>query len=190
MKKIMILITLFAISSYAQTIVTSGSVLVNGKQVNKQTVIKIGDFIETQKNGKIKFNIGKDAFSAKQNSKFNFKIKNDKKILNVVAGGVLSVFKKGEGKHEVQTSNMTAGIRGTAVYLEIKDDKEYFCTCYGETQMKTKHEEHNFKATHHNMVWINDGKIKPAKKKVGHTDDDLRELEAFVGRIPEFDQKK
>lgn len=192
MKKIVVLMMLFAISSFAQKIVSSGEVLVNGKQVNKQTVIKIGDFIETKKSGKIKFNIGKDAFAAKQNSKFNFKIKNDKKILNVVAGSVLSVFKKGEGKHEVQTNNMTAGIRGTGVFIQHdeKENKSYFCTCYGETHLKTDKKEMRFLADHHNMVWIKaDGTVKNESKMVDHDDDDLRDLEAFVGRIPEFDQK-
>ena len=189
MKKVLGLIVFGLVSLYAQKIVSSGEVLVNGEQLTSQTVISIGDFIETKKGSKVKFNIGEDAFLANENSKFKFTNTNGVKTLDVVTGGVLSVFKKGEGKHEVKTSNMTAGIRGTAVYLERKENKDYFCTCYGETHLNTQYDEMSIKAHHHNMVWIKDGKIKPTSDKVGHEDDDLRDLEAFVGRIPEFDQK-
>ena len=33
-----------------------------------------------------------------------------------------------------------------------------------------------------------DGSVKPADSKIGHSDEDLRELEAMVGRVPEFDK--
>ncbi len=188
MKNILFLVLLLSVSSFAQKIESSGDVLINGKKITKQTVISIGDFIETKKDAKIKFNIGKDAFFAKEKSKFKFTQSKGTKTLDIVKGSVLSVFQKGEGKHEVKTANMTAGIRGTAVYLEIRDNKEYFCTCYGETHVTSSHDEHSLKAHHHNMVWIKDGKINPTMDKVGHTDDDLRELEAFVGRVPEFDK--
>jgi len=40
------------------------------------------------------------------------------------------------------------------------------------------------------MLWVKeDGSTKPEMKMMGHSDEDLRELEAFVGRIPEFDMK-
>jgi ribosomal protein S4 len=195
MKKLFItsvIISLFASLFASQKIVSNGDVLVNGKKVTKNTVIKIGDFIETKKNSKLKFNIGADAFMAKGKSKF--KLQNDKgvKTLNVIAGGVLAVFKKGGGNHAVKTPNMTAGIRGTGVYLthDEHDEKSYFCTCYGETELHTHKVQQNLKATHHNMLWVKkDGSTKPEMSMMGHDDEDLRELEAFVGRVPEFDQK-
>lgn len=195
MKKIFIIsviISLFTSLLASQNINTKGDVLINGKKLTKSTVIKIGDFIETKKNSKIKFNIGPNAFLAKGKSKFKLEDSKGVKTLNVLAGGVLAVFKKGDDKHAVKTPNMTAGIRGTGVYLthDEHDNKSYFCTCYGKTHLHTQKEELELEATHHNMLWVKeDGSTKPEMRMMGHSDEDLRELEAFVGRIPEFDMK-
>ena len=192
MKKILIsglIISLFSSLFASQTVKSEGEVLVNGKKLTKSRVIKVGDFIETKKNSKIKFNIGSSAFMAKSNSKFKLEQKGDTKTLNVIAGGVLAVFKKGDGKHAVKTPNMTAGIRGTGVYAQVVGDKSYFCTCYGKTVVDSEHDHGEYEAHHHKMVWVKDGKILPAKTMEAHTDDELRELEAMVGRVPEFDQK-
>jgi len=189
MKKIIIFLTsIFLFTSFADSFESSGEVYINGKKATKNTVVKLGDFIKTGKNSKVKFNIGKDAFLAKNNASFSINEKNGLKSLNVVTGGVLAVFEKG-GNHEVKTENMTAGIRGTGVYLEQKEGKAYFCTCYGETELDTHKEHKMYSATHHNMVWVkDDGSVKPADSKIGHSDDELRELEAMVGRVPEFDK--
>ena len=189
MKKIIICLTsIFLFTVVADTLETSGEVYINGKVATKNTVVKLGDFIKTGKNSKVKFNIGKDAFLAKDNASFSISEKAGLKSLNVVTGGVLAVFEKG-GNHEVKTENMTAGIRGPGVSLEQKEGKAYFCTCYGQTHLHTHKEDTLYSATHHNMVWVkDDGSVKPASTKEGHSDDELRELEAMVGRVPEFDK--
>lgn len=193
MKKILIIpiiISLFTSLYAQQTIKSQGDVLINGKKLTKSTVIQLGDFIETKKNSKIRFNIGVDAFSANSNSKFSFKENNNTKTLNIIAGGVLAVFKKGVGNHEVKTPNMTAGIRGTGIFAQVKDAKTYFCTCYGKTELTTKHVHKIYEAIHHNPVWIKaDGEIKQEQKMIGHNNAELRTLEAMVGRKPEFDTK-
>ncbi|ADG94681.1 conserved hypothetical protein [Arcobacter nitrofigilis DSM 7299] len=191
MKKIIIgLCFLFALNVFADSVISSGDVYINGKKVTKNSVVKLGDFIKTGKNSKVKFNIGKDAFLANADTKFSIEEKGGLKTLNVVTGGVLAVFGKGGEKHEVKTENMTAGIRGTGVYVEHIDGKSYFCTCYGETELKTAKAHKFYKASHHKMEWVlADGSIKHAKKLRGHDDDELRELEAMVGRIPPFDKK-
>lgn len=171
-----------------QLLDSKGQVLINDKMVDSNTVVNLGDFIETNKNSTVRFNIGKDAFMAKENTKFQVIKKDGEKVLNVISGGVLAVFGN-EDKHSVKTENMTAGIRGTGVYLEHKDGKSYFCTCYGHTHLDTKVSSKELKATHHNMVWVKeDGNIKPAEKMLNHSDDELRTLEAMVGRVPEFDK--
>jgi ribosomal 50S subunit-recycling heat shock protein len=185
-----------------QTIVSEGEVLVNDKKLTKSTVIKVGDFIKTKKNAKVRFNIGNSAFLAKGNSRFSITKEGDKQTLNVLTGGVLAVFKHGEGKHSVKTPNMTAGIRGTGVFAEVKNNKSYFCTCYGETNLESEghvhmdgasitHKNHkHFKTGYHKMVWVKEnGEIKDAKEMRGHTDEDLRTLEAMVGRVPDFDKR-
>ena len=39
------------------------------------------------------------------------------------------------------------------------------------------------------MVWVSKNGIKEVHELMGHNDDELRELEALVGRIPDFDKK-
>jgi hypothetical protein len=188
MRTIFILSLIF-INLLAQNIVVEGEVKINGKKLNTHNKVNLGDFIETGKDSKVMFNVGKDAFLVKANSKFNIqKTKSGVKTLNVITGGVLGVFKKGS-KYSIQTNNMTAGIRGTGIYIESVDNKSYFCTCYGETHVTTKKAQTTLKATHHNMIWIKpDGTIKPTKDMRNHTDNELREIEKLVGRIPEFDK--
>ncbi len=192
MKKVLVLllISIFSFLNAMQTVKSSGEVLVNGKKISKNQKIKFGDFIETKSKSKVVFNIGKSAFLANSNSKFSVKKDGSTQILNVIAGGALAVFEHGDGKHEVKTPNMTAGIRGTGVFAKVHDGKSYFCTCYGETELVNKHNQYGkkLKATHHNMVWVTKTSIKPTKEMLHHSDDELRELEAFVGRIPHFDK--
>lgn len=180
---------LFVLNLFADSLQSSGEVYINGKKATKSSIVKLGDFIKTGKNSKVKFNIGKDAFLANANTKFSIEEKGGLKTLNVVTGGVLAVFGKGGDKHEVKTENMTAGIRGTGVYVEHMDGKSYFCTCYGETELKTAKAHKFYEASHHNMEWVlSDGTVKPAKTLKDHNDDELRELESMVGRIPPFDK--
>ncbi|MFT7002811.1 MAG: hypothetical protein ACJAWW_000144 [Sulfurimonas sp.] len=184
MKKYLIFLSLVSLLS-AGEVVSSGEVFVNGKILDKTTKIKRGDTIETKANSSIRFNVANDAFSAKSNSKFKLESLGSKKILNVINGGVLSVF--GKGNHEVVTPNMTAGIRGTGTYTLVKDGKTYFCTCYGHTEVVAHGETKDLKATHHNMIWVTKDKIKASKIMEGHTDDELRILEKMVGRTVPFD---
>ncbi len=193
MKKVLVFLLISVVSflNANQIIKSSGDVLVNGKKMAKNQKIKFGDFIQTKGKSKVSFNIGKSAFLAKSNSKFSVKKEGTSKVLNVISGGVLAVFKHGDGDHVVKTPNLTAGIRGTGVYAEVRDGKTYFCTCYGETELENNHNHYakKLKATHHNMVWVTKNGIKKSKDLMGHTDDELREIEAYVGRIPDFDKK-
>ena len=166
-----------------------GQVTINGKKAKSGMKVNLNDFITTGKKSRVSFRIGKNAFLAKSNTKFSVENKNGIKSLNIITGGVLAVFKKGE-KYKLKTNNMTAGIRGTGIYLESKGNKSYFCTCYGETKLDTHKAHRTMRATHHNMVWVKpDGSLKRAKEMRNHTDDELRELELMVGRIPSFDNK-
>ena len=185
MKKFLIFLSLVGVLS-AQEIVSDGEVLVNGHPLTKSTQIKRGDTIETKANSTVRFNVGKDAFGAQSNTKFTLETVGKKNILNVINGGVMAVFAK--GNHAITTSNMTAGIRGTGTFTLARDGKTYFCTCYGHTEYLALGEKHDMKATHHNMVWITKDEIKMTMSMEAHTDDELRVLEAMVGRKAEFDK--
>jgi len=189
MRLLIVLVIIFN-TLLASDMVIKGDVEINGKKATANMKVKLGDFIQTGKKSKVMFTIGKDAFLVKSNSKF--RIKQEKKgirTLNVITGGVLGVFKKGS-QYDIKSNNMVAGIRGTGIYIESVDKKSYFCTCYGKTHVYTNKEQVTLTATHHNMVWIKpDGSIKATKEMRNHTDDELREIEKMVGRIPQFDQE-
>ena len=187
MKLILGLFFLFCVLLSSETKI-EGSVHINDKKMESNTKVNLGDFIKTGKNSKVTFKIGEDAFMAKENTRFVITENNGVKNLNVVTGGVLGVFKKGS-TYNIKTENMTAGIRGTGIYVEAKDEKSYFCTCYGDTEVKSNKEHKHMHATHHNMIWVKkDGSMKTAKEMLSHSDDELRELEAMVGRVPLFDK--
>jgi len=188
--KIALIILLAVYALIASDIKIEGTVYINGKKAQKNMKVSLNDFIVTKKNSKLTFTIGEDAFMAKENTTLLFNNRNNSKGLNVIKGGVLAVFKTGNN-FSLKTQNMTAGIRGTAVYLESDKDKSYYCTCYGDVDIKSKTKSQNIKAHHHNMVWVKeDGSISPAKKMRNHNDSELRELEAMVGRVPTFDKDK
>ena len=169
-------------------IITEGDTFVNGKKLTHNTTIKYGDNIETKKGASFRFNIGKEAFLVNEETKFSLKKEDNTNIIDLVSGSIMGTFSK--GKHKVKTPNMTAGIRGTVVFAMVKENKSYFCTCYGKTDVHAEHinQETTLEATHHNMVWITDTKIKPATKMEAHTDEQIRVLDKMVGRTPKFDK--
>jgi len=191
MKKVIYLLStliLFTSLHAEDKVISSGEVLINSKPITNKMVINLDDVIETKKGANIRFNIGADAFMAKENSRFSVKKSGSAKTLDVISGGVLAVFK---GKnHKVKTPNLTAGMRGTAIYTLVEDDKSYFCDCYGEVDVNhmDRHKKRVLKATHHNPIWITKSDIKSANEMIGHTDKELRLLEAMVGRVPDFDR--
>lgn len=178
--KALFIFLLLVIVTQGQEIVSSGEILVNGKPLVKSTVIKQGDTIETKANASIRFNISKDAFHARSNSKFTLENIGKKRVLNVINGGVMAVF--GGGNHGVSTPNMTAGIRGTGIFTLVKDGKTYFCTCHGETVVESNGERVVLKADHHKMVWVTPTAIKHVMEMQGHEDHQIVALEAMVGR--------
>ena len=185
MKKIIFILCL-AILSYSQEIKSSGKVLVNGKILKKETVIKQGDTIETKAKSIVRFNIGKDAFKARENTKFILQKIGKIKVLNIVKGGVTAVF--GTSKHAIATPNMNASVRKAGTFTIVRDGKTYFCTCYGHSSVDALNKIIKVKATYHNnMLWITPTKIKPTMDMEGHRDMELRQLEAMVGRKVPFD---
>ena len=172
----------------ATEIKIEGNVLINGKKANTKMKVNLGDYIVTSKKSKIVFNIGQDAFMAKGKSEFSIEQGEGVRKINVISGGLLGVFKKGS-KYKLSTENMTAGIRGTGVFIQSKEHKSYFCTCYGKTEVEVSKKHFTMQAEHHKMIWVKEnGEVKAAKELEGHTDEELRELEAFVGRVPTFDK--
>jgi len=190
MKPLIISLLLLSTSMLATDIavVTEGDTFVNGKKLTLNTTIKYGDSIETKRGASFRFNIGKEAFLVNEKTKFSLNKEDGTNVIDLVSGSIMGTFSK--GKHALKTPNMTAGIRGTVVFALVKENKSYFCTCYGATDVKAHQldEDIHLEATHHTMVWITPEKVNRGAKMEFHTDDEIRALDKMVGRTPKFDK--
>jgi hypothetical protein len=172
-----------------------GDVYINQVKINSATVIKNGDEIVVSKDGKLVFTMGQDAFLLRGGSTLQvYSEENDVAVsaLRLVGGAVLGVFGKRSKTTRIYTSTATIGIRGTAVYAAVTPQQLYTCTCYGHTDLIVGLEKEEIIAKHHNAHVVTTGKSGGAQMKafevLDHNDDELRMLEALVGRKPLFDR--
>lgn len=171
----------------------SGKVYINKELATRNSVIRAGDLVTTSHNGRISFNIDGDAFLLKERT--SVMVGEEASIvinvLRLLTGKLLSVFKKGR-EREIVTSTATIGIRGTACFLNVRPEETYYCNCYGKTVLRAENIREEFEATHHNAHQLHfDGMHlmgMEVMKVIDHSDDELRKLEGYVGRIPVFDQ--
>jgi hypothetical protein len=179
----------------------AGSVKVNGKAATRKTRVRPGDVVETGAKSKVVFVIGQDAFLLREQSRLNLNKPGAGKEaviagLRLVSGALLAVF--GKGPHTIETATATAGIRGTGVYIEASANATYFCTCYGEVELRDKARTMRklVVSGYHtpNMIFgqMVDGKMMVPAEVKDHTDDELIMLEKLVGRtspVAERNQK-
>lgn len=180
-----------------------GKIKIDGKMIKSTNDIKVHANSKVEIEGKasfVQFKVGEDAFKLSQDT--DIKFNGDKNIasIEITKGRLLGVFKTGRDR-KITTINATMGIRGTAVFVEAVSPKETkFCTCYGKTIASDNSNNSSMKeleATHHNSVQILDGKVEKTSLVYGlsqylleptHSDNELRGLEAMVGRVPAFDR--
>ena len=114
-------------------------------------------------------------------------------MIGVKIGKVtFSVFNLGEKR--IETNTAVIGIRGTGIYVEADAERTYFCTCYGQVELKARASSdarETLKTTHHQEPrYIHasgtDSLIVRAPMKMNHTDDELVMLESLVHRHPPF----
>lgn len=173
-----------------------GSVTVNKKPLTRASSIKNGDEIIVSKDGKLVFSIGDDAFLVRGGSTLQVYAEENSVLvsaLRLVNGAMLGVYGKRKSTTRIYTATATIGIRGTAVYVAVSPQKLYTCTCYGHTDLMVGLDSADVIATHHNAHVVTTGKNGGAQMKafevIDHNDDELRMLEALVGRKPLFDQQ-
>lgn len=171
-----------------------GIVTINKKVLTQQSVINNGDEIIVSKGGKLVFSMGQDAFLLRGGSTLQVYSEHDSPLvsaLRLVNGAMLGVFGKRKTTTRIYTATATIGIRGTAVYAAVSPDKLYTCTCYGHTDLIVGLDKEDVIATHHNahVVSTNSSGVSRMKafEVLDHSDDELRMLEALVGRKPLFD---
>lgn len=171
-----------------------GDVLINQTKINSTATIRNGDEIVVSNNGKLVFSMGEDAFLVRGGSTLQVYSEEESVLisaLRLVGGAMLGVFGKRKKTTRIFTATATIGIRGTAVYVAVMPEQLYTCTCYGHTDLIVGLEKEDVIATHHNahVVTTNSRGISQMKafEVIDHNDDELRMLEALVGRKPLFD---
>jgi hypothetical protein len=116
----------------------NGDVLVNGRQLAPDGVIQTGDRVQCGPGSSLGFTINRDAFLVRPNTDMVITRGPSLFILGgarLVTGAVLAVFGRSDKPRSVITPAVTAGIRGTGFYVEVRPESTYFCTCFGEIEL-------------------------------------------------------
>jgi hypothetical protein len=170
-----------------------GSVKVNGLAANMKTVIRPGDHVATGSDGYIVFIIGGDAFMLRSRSELKIQPREGEPalagFLTLVSGALGAVFKRGGGKRSIQVGSITAGIRGTGVYMETRGDGTYFCTCWGTVELQSNDDPKDrelVESKKHTPRFIGNklsgrSRFKPALFET-HSDQEMDILQKCVGR--------
>jgi hypothetical protein len=165
-----------------------GDVRANGKPAAPGALIRPGDTIEVGKDAVASFVVGQDAFLMRSNSRAELIGSGVVSAVQLVTGGLLSVF--GGGEQRLVTATASIGIRGTGAYLEAEPRRTYFCLCYGTAEVSATMggARESYSTTHHESpkYIYGDGR-KSSIVRAGvsnHTDAELILLESLAGRTP------
>jgi hypothetical protein len=168
-----------------------GDVRVNGQPAHAGRVVLPGDVVTTGPGSEAIYVMGHDAYLVRENSEIGHLAQGAQAVLRVITGKVLSVF--GPGARTLQTATATAGIRGTACYIDSAPDLVYFCLCYGKvelTPLADPARAFTFQTRYHDRPFYignqaNEELLRPGPV-IDHTDAELVLLESLVGRRPPF----
>jgi len=167
---------------------TMGELYVNGLRAAPGTRIKPGDSVLTGPDSSITFAVGPDAFRLRQLTSLKIDGSGFIAGLRILTGGLLGVFGRG-GPRVLRTATVTAGIRGTGIYVEASSIVTYFCTCYGAVDLEcvAYTSKKNVRSDNHQANYIY-GKVDAGRSimdapVVNHTNAELMELEKLVGRV-------
>lgn len=164
-----------------------GSVKVNGQPARIGDPVRRGDSVSTGVDGQVVLVIERDAFLLRENSQVEFGAEVLKQTFRLISGKILSVFAKGE--HRILIPAATIGIRGTGGYLEaVEAERNYFCLCYGETEVVTLGGQRaSYRTDHHESPrYLYRDAAPLVAPMLNHTDAELIMLEGLVGRFPPF----
>jgi len=171
-----------------------GEVLVNGKRIGKDAVIRAGDTIVTTSNGYVVFVVGQDAFMLRERGELRLEPHANNLLvegLRLVTGALGAVFgRRQQGRVRITAATVTAGIRGTGVYMETRGEGTYFCSCYGTVDLQANAnpgDRESIEATRHNnprmiLAQARDGQLFMPADFQTHTDAEMDMLEKCVGR--------
>jgi hypothetical protein len=166
-----------------------GDATVNGSRMSPQTILQTGDSIETGPGSNLIFVVGNASFQVRQNSRLRVErgaTLNAVSVLRLLTGAVASVWGKGSNR-QIVTPTLTAGIRGTGVYTEVRPNenfRSYFCNCYGTVEMAAGAERALSRADYHQAFWgeaapVNGRTLRPAGA-INHSDEELEVLARLI----------
>lgn len=167
-----------------------GDALLNGQALRPGQTIQTGDSVETGSGGHLIFVVGNSAFHLRQNTAIEvergatlFAVS----VLRILTGAVASVWGRGSPR-QIVTPTLTAGIRGTGVYTEVRPEeslRSYFCNCYGTIELSAGRDRTLSRADYHQSFWAEpeprDGRRLTPARAINHTDEELEFLAALVG---------
>lgn len=168
-----------------------GDALLNGQPLRPVQFIQTGDRVETGPGGHLVFVIGGSAYHLRQNTSISVDrgdTLNVVSVLRMLTGAVVSVW--GRGQHrQIVTPTLTAGIRGTGVYTEVRPEenlRSYFCNCWGTIEVAAGGERVLSQAEYHQSFWAeaqprNGRRLTPARA-INHSDEELEYLAALLGQ--------
>ncbi|MBK8062896.1 MAG: hypothetical protein IPK29_01505 [Betaproteobacteria bacterium] len=172
-----------------------GDVRVNGQRIDNSAKIKAGDHVVTTATGFVVFAIGRDAFMLRERSELRLDANAGNPLLidglRLLTGALGAVFgKRAIGGARIIAPTVTAGIRGTGVYLETRGEGTYFCTCYGTVALAANANERDRETvttTRHNNPRLilntpRDGQLFVPAAFETHTDAEMDMLEKCVDR--------
>ena len=171
----------------------SGTVYVNKRKIRSNDRILPGDLVSTSANGRIAFSVDGDAYLMKGFTSMHVGTRDNPIInqLRLLTGKLLAVFETGR-QRQLVTRAVTIGIRGTGCFLDASPQTTYYCNCYGKTEIHAGSIVRSAEATHHDpyrIDWVDGHQaLTHSHDELDHTDDELRQLESYVGRVPLFDR--
>jgi len=170
---------------------------INGKAVGVGDPVNLGDRIVTNGTGVVTIVMGGDAFLIRGNSDITLGQPDDTGAITtarVERGSILSVFGINRGTRFMLTPTTSIGIRGTGLYIEVRANRDYVCTCYGEVRISPNiapELAQTFITRHHDeprYIYPNRPNNPLVKAPViNHSDAELYMLEGLVKRRPPYD---
>jgi hypothetical protein len=168
-----------------------GDATVNGERLLRQRTLQTGDQITTGPGSHLVFAIGNSSFLVRQNSRMAVErgaTLNTVSLLRMVTGAVASVWGRGT-RRQIVTPTLTAGIRGTGVYTEVRpeeDYRSYFCNCYGTVDMAAGRDHVVSRSNYHQSFWgeahPRDGRLLTPAAAINHTDEEMEYLARLVNQ--------
>jgi hypothetical protein len=167
-----------------------GDALLNGQRLRPGQFIQTGDSVETGPGGHLAFVMGNSAFLVRQNSRITVErgdTINTVSVLRMLTGAVVSVWTRGSHR-QIVTPTLTAGIRGTGVYTEVRPEegnRSYFCNCYGTVDLSAGPDRTRSQSQYHQSFWAEaapaGARLLTPAGAINHTDEEVEMLAALAG---------